>query len=921
MTENNTTTTGTTTVTSDTPYFDPAPEITPDEYQTRFIDFYNMPTITDPVVIDDDDDDDDDQDVQPNVLAPVKSDDDKPTIFGAGVTLGGKSSFDFKTKDFNEVINDYVDPSKAVQDGAKKDKSLGGFTKAITDMYKTPEGAIGSGVGFMMGLGPLGGPALSAMAELNRKKQKETADAIAATGGSGGTMFELNGQLVYRKPGETIFSGVFEGTQKQMAGLEHMSKGFLPGMMKEIAESGPGDMDNVYTQYGKEALATATGVAIDAYGTVTGSDGSSQNVSATQATLARNKFTTDLMTEMGYTGSQISAATAGGKDLSQQLKQALNEHMNQFKTGLFHKTSNVALGDYNQHLKEAKKFSSEFLKNKLTKEKPKSDDGDDTSTTVVDPASVLANEGPDRGPTVVDPASVLANEGPDKGSASDDKQSDKQGSGSQYGDKGGQGDEDKGSSGMGYDGSGGDNRGYRALGGRVGYAPGGVARAAPAGFVERPPSQVSEAATVADDKPMSVPEGTFVINAAAVEFAGEKDIMDMLNVAYKKAEKKGVQPPSKEMLEVAVSRGEVIVPAFLAKIIGYDRLEKINNRGKKEVNQRIKENGQRPTGAFEGGRLEEQGFVNRKKKETDPEALNYEDKIIKDEVSRKMNLLMDEVAAQNFEEKGNPITVLSQYFKSGSAEKDYYDEVGRINQMTAPQGRFFANPSQKVVNVPKKPTLLNLFIMAEEVAHLDAERDRNPATRKNPYRPKPALSLEDLFDKGLLDIEKINEQQNKTPVMGAEFDPYEAFNLESRYLEELRAKQIAFDTVLGMLPKDKKAARMAKASYERMFGDYIEATASPVIKAAYLEKYPELKDFPRLTAVSEEFKKANHAKRVAESRALTRGMPTPPRISPDVISRIIERMEEEQAEETAKRQGRMIQLRKRGAGSRLKKRK
>ena len=97
MATQNTTTTGTNTVTSDTPYFDPTPEITPDEYQTRFIDFYNMPTITDPVVIGDEEEEEE-QDAQPNVLAPVKSDEDRPTLFGAGVTLGGKSSFDFKTK-------------------------------------------------------------------------------------------------------------------------------------------------------------------------------------------------------------------------------------------------------------------------------------------------------------------------------------------------------------------------------------------------------------------------------------------------------------------------------------------------------------------------------------------------------------------------------------------------------------------------------------------------------------------------------------------------------------------------------------------------------------------------------------------------------------------------------------------------------
>ena len=150
-----------------------------------------------------------------------------------------------------------------------------------------------------------------------------------------------------------------------------------------------------------------------------------------------------------------------------------------------------------------------------------------------------------------------------------------------------------------------------ARGGRVGMQMGGTAsQASPAGFVDRPPSQVSEAATVADDKPMSVPEGTFVINAAAVEIAGEADIAKMLNKAYKSYRARGGKEamgrtPSKEEIDVAVSRGEVLVPPAIAKIIGYDRLEKINNRGKKETKQRIKENGQRPVKAAKGG------FINR----------------------------------------------------------------------------------------------------------------------------------------------------------------------------------------------------------------------------------------------------------------------------------------------------------------------
>jgi hypothetical protein len=137
---------------------------------------------------------------------------------------------------------------------------------------------------------------------------------------------------------------------------------------------------------------------------------------------------------------------------------------------------------------------------------------------------------------------------------------------------------------------------FFARGGKVlGMQAGGVAQQPqPAGFVGGPPENFTEKQTVADDKPMSVAEGTFVINAAAVEFAGSDDIKSMLVKAYAKLQKKldkspsRVKIPTEDEIDVAVSRGEVIVPPELAKIIGYDRLEKINNRGKKEVSRRQK---------------------------------------------------------------------------------------------------------------------------------------------------------------------------------------------------------------------------------------------------------------------------------------------------------------------------------------------
>ena len=137
-----------------------------------------------------------------------------------------------------------------------------------------------------------------------------------------------------------------------------------------------------------------------------------------------------------------------------------------------------------------------------------------------------------------------------------------------------------------------------ARGGRVGMQAGGVAQQPqPAGFVGGPPENFTDSQTVADDQPMSVPEGTFVINAAAVEFAGSEDIKKMLSNAYaklkKKVDKSNIRTtlPTEDEIDVAVSRGEVIVPPEVAKIIGYDRLEKINNRGKKEVSRRQKRAG------------------------------------------------------------------------------------------------------------------------------------------------------------------------------------------------------------------------------------------------------------------------------------------------------------------------------------------
>ena len=156
----------------------------------------------------------------------------------------------------------------------------------------------------------------------------------------------------------------------------------------------------------------------------------------------------------------------------------------------------------------------------------------------------------------------------------------------------------------GFGGTGRGRSGYND-GGLVGYAPGGAVAQGGSGFIDRPPEQVSEAQSVADNRPDAVPEGTFVINAPAVEFAGSNDIKKMLIDAHKEAIRRGItvdkDGKGAKLIDVALSSGEVKVAPHLAKIIGYDRLNKINNRGKPEVEERIEENGQQIVGAATGG--------------------------------------------------------------------------------------------------------------------------------------------------------------------------------------------------------------------------------------------------------------------------------------------------------------------------------
>ena len=74
---------------------------------------------------------------------------------------------------------------------------------------------------------------------------------------------------------------------------------------------------------------------------------------------------------------------------------------------------------------------------------------------------------------------------------------------------------------------------------------------------------------------MEVKKGTYVLNAAAVEFAGEQDIRKMIMDAQKEAIRRGLSTEDFErhsdLIDIAVSSGEVTIAPHLVKIIGEDR--------------------------------------------------------------------------------------------------------------------------------------------------------------------------------------------------------------------------------------------------------------------------------------------------------------------------------------------------------------
>jgi len=109
---------------------------------------------------------------------------------------------------------------------------------------------------------------------------------------------------------------------------------------------------------------------------------------------------------------------------------------------------------------------------------------------------------------------------------------------------------------------------------------GDVVNGAPMGMVDVP----SGGGPVDDGVPTELPEGTFVLNAAAIQYHGTETIDKLINDAVRSLLKEGVQisaedPNPNDDVPVAISNGEYVIPPEVAEKIGYKKLEDMNERG------------------------------------------------------------------------------------------------------------------------------------------------------------------------------------------------------------------------------------------------------------------------------------------------------------------------------------------------------
>ena len=540
----------------------------------------------------DEDEKDKDQAAPPNILTPVSERTNDPSSVFRAISQGGQlgTGYRVSAKDPSKYLDDLINAETFT---VKED----GFSKYAQQKFTEGGGAATAVASLATGM-PLTvlGAGAAAFAQ---KQNKKNAQAILQTGG--GDLFELNGATVSRAPGERIFTGNLGGfSQGQLYAAREMDFGFIPGSMREMvgaratAEIGAGPTGIPTTRTGNRGVQAAgkvSGHIMDAYGTIHGvSDESGvMQVGAIAAQRMRENEFRQNMIAAGLRSELNNMIADKSFTMNAVRAKQHTDGIMKAGQGFRFRAANVPADQYAKALNDRGKTYQDYVKSThgtTSTTKVDTSQPDDFVPSVTESRSEANRIREAERDAAFERGQAVRDRMMDQGVESDPQEtSPTQYSMSDFAD-------DYAAS---YEGV--TDFGFRR-GGRVDMAEGDTPQGTfEPGFVEGPPENFTERETVADDQNGKVKPDTFIINAAAVEIAGSEDIRKMLMKAYEVAVQKGLDIGRVDRklyegtIDVALSKGEVVVPPELAKIIGYDRLRKINNRGKKEVASRQKKAG------------------------------------------------------------------------------------------------------------------------------------------------------------------------------------------------------------------------------------------------------------------------------------------------------------------------------------------
>ena len=579
--------------------------LTPKEYQESLVDFYKQTLGSTGIdVRDDEEEDKKEEDTGPRIITEQTGEGDDTDFVSYGTTnvKGGTSGLDVDDIDLDNLqATSYKDLLN--KNNAKDMVDLGDynitFSRPSKDVFKRA-GTV-QGMGLTMGMSIIGSDVAGAIFGDERKEvdgktgfrpsgglglmydlnhsiqtanfnagklarqanileaQSASIDGRAAKLKPEGFYARINGQLVSRKPGSINFDGVYNYTYEQMKNLDAIKRGQNPfgyDLRTEVSSEGGlvnPQVDRGYTEKG--TFATINGIS--AVGSQRDFDDlvqktiSQYGINVTNDA-ARQRVATTIRGALTKTREEnnIFSRTKGAKTLSQNIKEAITP-----------------------------------LKTTTVTESDSKDDGVTTTTPTFTAEEVQKNIDADDDFTY--------DSGDDDDSFTDDQSVSDQASVAD--DQGGM---------------------FTAMGGRVGMQNGGNTTEVvqPAGFIAPDPNATDQQ-EIADDKPMDAKKGDFIINAPAAEEAGKQDIQRMIDTAITNLQEKlndvrfgNPKMNIRDKVKLLVSRNEVYIPAVIAKEIGYDRLKKINNRGKREVQRRQKEAEQASQQRMNNG-----GFIQKKK--------------------------------------------------------------------------------------------------------------------------------------------------------------------------------------------------------------------------------------------------------------------------------------------------------------------